>query len=97
MPVLNSTKIRERVTWAIGPLLAALLILTSIVGNSGPGFFLFALVAGGLLGIAMPLMQLFIRRARAFAGRPIATALVALILVFLVLAAISGAILFNQW
>jgi hypothetical protein len=88
---------RDTISWVLGPALGVLLIAASIVGNSGPGFFLLALVAGVFFTILVPIMQLGVRRTAMFAERPIAAFLIALAVALGALLLVSGAAIFNQW
>lgn len=97
MHVPNKNQVLDKASWACGPLFAILLMAMSIFGNSGPGFFLFALVAAVLFALVAPIVQAGLRRTRKFSRRPIAAAAVSICFVLTPLVLISGMAIFNQW
>jgi hypothetical protein len=80
-----------------GPLVGAALVALSIVGNSGPGFFLLSLAALAAFGIFAPLLQMALRRNRFFEHRPGVACSASLAAVLLAVLAIGTLSVFNQW
>jgi len=81
----------------LGPLFGLALVGLAIVGNSGPGFFVFSLAAAVGFVVVVPAIQLALRGTPRFKHRPGAACAIALGIVSVALLAISGASTFNQW
>lgn len=65
---MNSQNTRT-VYWLPGPLIAVALVLFSVLGRAGPGFFLWSVFAGALFLVAGPLLQLMLLSSAKFRGR----------------------------
>jgi multisubunit Na+/H+ antiporter MnhG subunit len=81
----------------LGPAVGISLIALAVAGNSGPGFFIFPLVAAAFLVFLTPLLQLVLSRASRLKNRPGVTFALALGIVILGWFALSGVAVFNQW
>lgn len=94
-PTKNATL--EILCWVAGPFVGILLVAISLIGNSGPGFFLFSLMAAGIFTIVMPAVQYTVRRLRRFADHPIISAFIGFSVVAVFMLLLSSAVVFNQW
>jgi hypothetical protein len=89
--------IRDRWFLACGPLLGLSLVLLAVLGNSGPGFFVFSLVGALGLVVVAPLVQLVLVRVRRLDACPGLRAALGVGTVALALSLVSAAAVFNQW
>jgi hypothetical protein len=87
----------EILCWVAGPFVGALLVAIALIGNSGPGFFLFSIGAAGFFTVLMPAVQCTVRRLRRFEDHPIISAIVGFGVVVVLLILASSAVVVNQW
>jgi hypothetical protein len=87
----------DRWLLASGPLLGLAFVLLAVLGDSGPGFFVFSLVAAAGLVVVAPLVQVALARIPRLYGRPGVRSAIALATVALALVLLSAAAVFNQW
>ena len=89
--------LRDRCFLACGPLLGLALVLLSVLGNAGPGFFMFSLIAALGLVVFAPLVQVLLTRTAWLTARPGLRAALGLGTIGLALSIVSAAAVFNQW
>ena len=93
----KSMPARDRFFLASGPFLGLSLVGLSVLGNSGPGFFLLSLAAACLLTVVAPLVQVALRGIPRIRERPGLRAAIALVSACLLITLIGTAEVFNQW
>lgn len=64
-------KARVVVFWAIGPMIAVLLLLAAVAIGFGPGFFTLSIFGAAGFFVATPLLQWALRSSTYFERRPI--------------------------